>query len=180
MATTNDPCKVVTGMVRFSYAHVFTPTSINDGDDKKYSISLIIPKKDKATIAKIEAAIEAAVEQGIKSKFGGKKPKNLKLPLRDGDEDREDQDEYANSFFINASSTKKPGIVDESMDAIMTAEDFYSGCYGRASIRFYAYDSNGSKGIAVGLNNLQKLKDGEPLGGLTSTPEDDFGDDDLG
>lgn len=175
---TKDATKVVTGQVRFSYAHVFEPSSMNDSDDKKkYSVSVIIPKKDKATLAKIDAAIEAAIAEGLNTKFGGKKPKNLKLPLRDGDEEREDREEYANSFFLNASSTRKPGLVDIDMNAIIDEDDFYSGCFGRVSLKFYAYDSNGSKGIAVGLNNLQKTKDGERLSGSVSSPEDDFGDD---
>lgn len=173
-----DATKVVTGQVRFSYAHVFTPTSMDDSDDKKkYSVSIIVPKKDKTTLAKLEAAIEAAVADGLSSKFGGKRPKNLKLPLRDGDEEREDQEEYQNAFFLNASSTRKPGCVDIDLNPILDDDEFYSGCYGRASLKFYAYDSNGSKGIAVGLNNVQKLKDGERLGGGMSSPEDDFGDD---
>lgn len=168
--------KVITGKVRFSYANVFEPKSIN-GSDPKYSVSLIIPKEDKVTIDKIKAAIEVAKKEGI-SKLGGKIPANLKTPLRDGDIDRPDDPAYADSYFVNANSTIRPGIVDANLQPIIDSTEFYSGCYGRASIVFYAYNANGNKGIACGLQNLQKLEDGEPLGGR-SRAEDDFGIDDI-
>ncbi len=168
--------KVITGKVRMSYANVFEPKSIN-GSDPKYSVSLIIPKSDKATIEKIKAAIELAKKEGV-TKLGGKIPANLKTPLRDGDIDRADDEAYANSYFINANSTVRPGIVDENLQPIIDTTEFYSGCYGRASIVFYAYNANGNKGIACGLQNLQKLEDGESLGGR-SRAEDDFGTDDI-
>lgn len=171
--------KVITGKVRFSYAHVFEPYAHDESQEKKYSVSLIIPKKDKKTIKKINEAIDAAIEAG-KAKFGGKVPANLKTPLRDGDVDRPDSEEYENSYFINATSRQKPGLVDEDLNPIMDREDFYSGCYGRASINFYAFAVSGNKGIAAGLNNLQKLEDGESLGGSSASAESDFGgDDDL-
>jgi len=143
--------KVITGKVRFSYANVFEPKSIN-GSDPKYSVSLIIPKEDKVTIDKIKAAIEVAKKEGI-SKLGGKIPANLKTPLRDGDIDRPDDPAYANSYFVNANSTIRPGIVDANLQPIIDSTEFYSGCYGRASIVFYAYNANGNKGIACGLQN---------------------------
>ena len=166
--------KVITGLVRFSYANVFHPTAINDGDTKKYNCSILIPKSDKKTIAKINAAIESAKEEG-KAKLG--KAKNIKLPLRDGDEEREDDEAYKGHYFISANSLRKPQIVDENLDEIIDQEDFYSGCYGRASLNFYAFDVSGNKGIAVGLQNLQKLEDGERLSGGSSAA-DDFSDDD--
>jgi hypothetical protein len=165
--------KIVTGKVRFSYAHVFQPTSMDDGKDPKYNISLLIPKSDKATIKKIQDAIELAKEEG-KAKLGGKIPANLKTPLRDGDSERPDDAAYAGHYFINANSAQKPGVVDKDLNPIITPEEFYSGCYGRASINFYAYNVSGNKGIAAGLNNLQKLEDGERLSG-GSTAEEDFG-----
>jgi hypothetical protein len=167
----NNKTKVVTGMVRFSYANVWEPKSIN-GSDEKYSVSLIIPKTDKKTIAQIEAAIEAAKQEG-KAKFGGKIPANLKLPLRDGDIDRSEDEAYKNSYFVNANSKERPGIVDNSVKPILDKSEFYSGCYGRASITFYAFNQNGNKGVAVGLQNLQKLLDGEALS-ARSRAEDDF------
>lgn len=165
------PTKVVTGLVRFSYANVWEPRG-DEGDRKKYSVSLVIPKKDKKTVEAINKAIEAAKQEG-KSKFCGKIPLNLKLPLRDGDIDRENDEVYKDSYFVNANSYQQPGIVDAKVKPILEQSEFYSGCYGRASIVFYAYDSNGNKGIACSLQNLQKLKDGEPLGGK-SNPEEDF------
>lgn len=163
--------KVVTGKVRFSYANVYEAKSIN-GSDPKYSVSLIIPKSDKKTLAEIKAAIDQAKKDGI-SKFGGKVPANLKLPLRDGDVDRADDEAYKDSYFINANSKDKPGIVDKNINPILDQTEFYSGCYGRASINFYAFNQNGNKGVACGLQNLQKLSDGEPLSGR-SRAEDDF------
>ncbi|MBU5594892.1 DUF2815 family protein [Amphibacillus sp. MSJ-3] len=169
----NQATKVVTGEVRFSYLHVFEPHAIEEGQQEKYSVSLLIPKKDKATLNKIKKAIEAAKEAGKSTKFGGKIPANLKMPLRDGDVDRPDQEEYAGHYFINANSTNKPGIVDANVDPILDSTELYSGCYGRASVNFYAYSVSGNKGIACGLNNIQKLRDGDTLGGR-SRAEDDF------
>jgi hypothetical protein len=174
MSTQTQTTKVVTGVVRLSYAHLFEPTSINEGEDKKYSVSILIPKKDKETIAKIEAAIAAATEQG-KAKWGGKIPAKLKLPLRDGDEDRPDDDAYVGHYFINASTKSKPGVVDKDLNPVLDQEEVYSGCYGRVSINFYPFEASGNKGVAAGLNNVQKLKDGEPLAGKASA-QDDFSD----
>lgn len=171
--------KVVTGKVRFSYANVWEAKSIN-GSEEKYSVSLIIPKSDVKTIEEIEVAMEEAKKEGI-AKFGGKIPANLKLPLRDGDVDRPDDESYKNSYFINANSKDKPQIVDRKVKPILDQNEFYSGCYGRASINFYAFNQNGNRGIACGLGNLQKLEDGEPLSGH-SRAEDDFeayGEDDF-
>ena len=163
--------KVVTGKVRLSYAHVWEPVSINDSKPK-YSVSLVIPKSDKETIKKINAAVDAAIEEGI-AKFGGKKPNKaaIKLPLRDGDVERDDE-AYANSYFINANSTTAPQIVDQKVQPILDRGEVYSGCYARASINFYAFNSNGNKGIACGLGNIQKVRDGEPLGGKRNATED--------
>lgn len=173
--------KVVTGKVRFSYAHVFTPKAMEEGGEAKYNISILIDKKDTATIARVEAAINAAMELG-KNKLADKNGKvnkaTLKLPLRDGDVDRPDDESYAGTMFFNASSTRKPGIVDVDKLEIITPEEFYSGCYGRASINFYAFNAKGNKGVAAGLQNLQKLEDGERLDG-SSTAEEDFADDPL-
>lgn len=164
--------KVITGVVRLSYLHVWEPKAVQEGQEKKYSVSLIIPKSDKTTLAKIEKAIEAAKEEGKTSKFGGKIPAKLKTPLRDGDEEREDDAYYADSYFINANAKQRPGIVDAQCNPIMDQSELYSGCYAHVSITFYAYDSNGSKGIACGLNNIMKVKDGEPIGGRASAESD--------
>ena len=169
--------KVVTNKVRFSYVNIFRSRSFSDGQDAKYSICLLIPKDDKATVKKIKAAIEEAVNDGIASKWGGKKPANLKLPLRDGDEEKaEEAPEYEGMYFLNANSTQKPGIVDKDLNEILDPDEVYSGCWGRASINFFPFNSNGNKGVGVGLNNIQKLKDGDHLGGVRAKAEDDFGD----
>ena len=176
----NTDTKVVTGKVRFSYVHVFEPHAVEEGQEPKYSVSILIPKSDKQTLSKIEKAIEAAKQQGL-SLWGGKIPPNLKLPLRDGDEDRPDDPAYRGHYFINATSKMKPGVVDANLNPIIDSTEFYSGCYGRASINFYPFNKAGNKGIAAGLNNLQKLADGDFLGGR-SRPEDDFepvGDDGM-
>lgn len=171
--------KVVTGKVRFCYANVFEPSAMNEGDTPKYSVCILIPKSDTKTIEKIKAAIEAAKVLG-KAKIAdknGKIPSTLKIPLRDGDEEHSDDPAFEGMYFINANSTNRPGVVDASLNPIMDKSEFYSGCYGRASVNFYAYNvQSKSKGIAAGLQNLQKLCDGEPLSG-GSTAEEDFGGD---
>lgn len=172
MSTT--PTKVIIGKVRFSYAHVFEPKANNPGDEPKYSASILIDKKDKTSLDKVRAAIEAAKKEGL-AKLGGKIPANLKQPLRDGDEERPGDEAYKGKFFISANSKRKPGVVDENLDPILDKDEFYSGCYGRASINFYAFNVPGNKGIAAGLNNVQKLEDGERLSGGT-TAEEDFSD----
>jgi hypothetical protein len=167
--------KVITGKVRFSYAHVWEPKAIDEGGKPKYSVCLLIPKSDKKTIARIQQAVETAKQQGKATKFGGKIPTNLKLPLRDGDEERPDDEVYAGHYFVNASDSKRPGIVDAKRDPITDKEEFYSGCYGIASVTFFPFNTSGNKGVACGLNNLMKTADGEPLGGRQSA-EDDFAD----
>lgn len=157
---------------RLSYCNLFEAKSINDSEPK-YSVSLIIPKSDKKTIAKIEAAIKAAAQAGASSKFGGKIPTNLKSPLRDGDTDREDDPAYEGSYFINANSKNAPQVVDRALNKIIDQTEVYSGCYGNVSVNFYAYNEAGNKGVAAGLGNVQKVRDGEPLGGRTRA-EDDF------
>lgn len=169
--------KVVTGKVRLSYAHIWTPSAIDGGQDPKYSVSIIIPKTDTKTISKIKQAIENAKQTGI-TKFGGKIPTSLKIPLTDGDEKRPDDEAYADSYYINCTSRTKPNIVDRNCNPILAQEEVYSGCYGAVSINFYAFNTNGNKGIAAGLNNIMKLSDGEPLGGRVSA-EADFADFDL-
>lgn len=168
MAKVNE--KVVTGKVRFSYANVFTPVASEEGKTPKYSVSIIIDKNDKETISKINAAFEKA-KAASAAFFGGTVPKGLKGGLRDGDAEKDDE-AYQGAFFINANSVQKPGVVDADLNPILDQAEFYSGCYGRVSLNFYAYNQAGSKGIACGLGNLQKLEDGERLGGGTSAATD--------
>lgn len=164
--------KVTTGKVRFSFVHFNEPHAI-EGNEPKYSVMALIDKNDKQTLTAIKEAVGEAKENG-KSKWGGKIPPNLKTPLRDGDADRPDDPACAGCYFLNASSKMKPGVVDASAHPILdVAGEVYSGCYGRLTLNFYAYNAAGNKGIACGLGNAQKLEDGEPLGGFTRA-EDDF------
>ena len=171
MANQKNTTKVVTGVVRLSYANIWDPASINGGTPK-YGVSLIISKDDEKTLAAINSAIDNAIKDGA-AKFGGKIPNKaaLKLPLRDGDTERDDE-AYKNAFFVNANSTTAPQIVDRSVQPILDRTEVYSGCYARVSINFYAFNSNGNRGIACGLGNIQKVKDGEPLGGKSSASDD--------
>ena len=171
-----NPCKVITGRKTvFSYLNVNEPKAPMGGGTPKYSVSLLIPKSDKATYDKIQAATKAAYEEGQgKLRGTGKsvpKLEDLKLPLRDGD--KKDDPNYKGCWYINANSTTKPGVVDADCNPILDTSELYSGIIGRASINLYAFNSNGNRGIAAGLNNLQKLEDGTALGGHTR-PEDDF------
>lgn len=163
--------KVVTGMVRLSYAHLHEPHAI-EGNEPKYSVSLIISKEDKSTIKAVQEAIKEAQEAG-KGLWGGKIPGGLKSPLRDGDDERPDDDVYADAYFINANSKRKPEIVDLKGNKGLGPDQVYSGCYGRVSLNFFGYNAAGNKGIGCGLGNVQKIKDGDPLGGATRA-EDDF------
>lgn len=181
MSKLTNPTKVITGKdTRWSYCNAWEPKSINDGTPK-YSVSLIIPKKDTVTVSKIQAAIQAAYEEGSgKLKGNGKSVpalSTIKTPLRDGDVERPDDEAYKDSYFINANSATAPGIVDADRQEIIDHFEVYSGVYGRASISFYAFNSSGNRGIACGLNNLQKIRDGEPLGSRARA-EDDFSEDD--
>ena len=175
-----NPTKVVTGRhTVFSYLNVNEPKTPLGGGTPKYSVSLIIPKTDTVTIAKIRAAIQAAYDEGQSKLRGNGKfvpaLENLKTPLRDGDKERKGDEAYEGCYFVNANSTTKPGVVDADCRPILETSELYSGIIGRASINFYAFNSNGNKGIACGLNNLQKLADGTPMGGH-SRAEDDFAD----
>ena len=177
-----NPMKVITGpKTRWSYVHVWAPNSIN-GQNPKYSVSLLIPKDDKATVDKINKAMEAAYKEGASKLTGNGRTvppfAAIKTPLRDGDVEHPDDEAYAGHYFINANNKTAPGIVDADRNEILDKSEVYSGCYGRASITFYAYNAQGNKGIACALNNLQKIADGEPLGGVASKAYDDFADDD--
>ncbi len=156
---------------RISFANIWEAKSIN-GSDPKYSVSCVIPKSDKKTLAKIQKAVEAAKEEAKGKKWGGKIPPNLKLPLRDGDIERPDDENYANCMFLNANSTDKPGIVDRQVTPILDPMQVYSGCYCNVSLSVYGFSSNGNRGVACGLGNIQWLKDGERLSGKADAASD--------
>lgn len=179
MAIDNQTTKVITGKVRLSYCHIFEPQQDDQGQDK-YSTAILIPKSDKETLRKIKAAVDAAIELG-KSKWGGKIPPNLKKPLRDGDEERPDDEAYAGHYFLNATSKNKPGIAKPiGKDAtgktkfaeITDTTEVYSGCYAKVSLNFYPFDAKGNRGVAAGLNNIVKVQDGDFLGGRSSVTDD--------
>ncbi|WP_040210792.1 DUF2815 family protein [Clostridium polynesiense] len=155
---------------RFSYLHCWEPDSVNGGD-LKYSVSAIVRKSDTKTVEAIKSAIEQAKKESV-SKWGGKVPANLKTPLRDGDIDRPDDESYKECYFFNANSKQAPQVVDAKVQPILDQSEVYSGCYGRISVTFYGYNSNGNRGIAAGLGNIQKLKDGEPLGGRSKAADE--------
>ena len=168
--------KVITGAnTRWSYANVWEAKAM-EGGKPKFSVSLIIPKSDTVTVSKIKSAIEEAYREGQSKLKGNAKSvpalSTLRTPLRDGDLERPDDPAYANAYFVNANSATAPGVVDANRNEIMDKSEVYSGCYGRASINFYAFNANGNRGIACGLNNLQKIRDGEPLGGRASAESD--------
>lgn len=173
-----NPCTITIGPLRFSYLHVWEPVAIEEGQTKKFSVSAIISKSDKATIAQIEAAVKQAMENGKDSKWGGKIPPTLKLPLRDGDAERPDDEAYKNSVFLNCHATTRPGVVDAARNKILDQEEVYSGAYGYLNITLYPYFAGGSKGVAAGFNHLMKTKDGEKLSGRVSV-DDAFGNVEL-
>lgn len=168
---------MTTNKVRFSYVHVFAPHANAEGQEPKYSVSILIDKKDTGTLQRLNAAIEAAKLAG-KDKWGGKIPTNLKLPLHDGDVDRPDDPAYRGCYYCSCSSKRKPGVVDRNLNPILDSDEVYSGCYGRAALNLFAFSAAGNKGIGVGLNHLQKLEDGERLGGQGISVEAAFGDSD--
>jgi hypothetical protein len=175
MASKPSATKVLTGKCRLSYVHLFEPYAQNEGQDKKYSCVLWIPKSDTVTLGKIDRAIKAAAEAGKSSKFNGKIPANLQTTLHDCDEDDDldEQPEKAGHYRMSVSSKTAPGIVDRQVQPIIDSTEVYSGCYARAEINAFAYNTNGNKGVSFGLNHIQKLADGDFLGGR-SRAEDAF------
>ena len=168
------------GEVRFSYANVFSTRKTDDGSEGKYGCAVLIPKTDTQAVQLINAAVEAAKKEGVQKKWNGKLPpaSKLHLPLRDGDEEYPDDETYAGMWFFNASSKTKPGVrvlENGQMSEAIDEEDFYSGCYGAVTVNFYPYSASGNVGIAAGLNNLIKTRDGDRLSGGHSA-ETDFGD----
>lgn len=172
----NEGKTVVFGPCRLSYTHLFSKYSPDgDPDNGKYMTNVLIPKEEKETVKALNAAIEAAKKAGIVSKWDGKEPKKLDMPLRDGDTDREDDEVYAGCYFLNAKCTTRPGICDKHKTPIVDEDEIYSGVYAYVSVTFFGYDVSGNRGVACGLNNIMKFKDGERLGGRASA-ESDFGD----
>lgn len=182
MTTPNQVTKVVTEPVRLAFVHLFEPYAHNPDQDKMFSATLIIPKADKVTLRKIKEAQQTALAK----KWPAKVPPGVKSTLRDGDTeiDLERYPEFAGCFYMNVRSKTQPGIVDRQVQPILDSTEVYSGCWARVSINAFAFDTSGNKGVSFGLNHVQKIKDGDFLGGR-SRPEDDFtaevlsGDDDF-
>lgn len=181
--------KVVTGLVRLSYANVWEPKVQKGSSEPKFSVAILIPKTDKATIDKIKKAVAAAEAYGVEKKWNGEKPKKYKYPvLRDGDGVDDNGEsyppEYHGHFFVNAkcAADKPPVIIGTEKDEkgswkeITDKSKVYSGCYGRVSFNIYPYNNEGGKGLAAGLLSIQKIKDGEPLAGTVNDPDEDFDD----
>ena len=173
---------MITGEIRASYANAFVPKGIQ-GSEPKYSIAMLIPKSDTETLNMINACVEAAKQEGVTKHFGGVIPPDatLKLPLRDGDAEKPGDEVYAGHYFINASSKNKPGVIKQvaNKSVPIDEDEFYSGCYCKVSVNFYAYNVN-SKGIACGLNNILKTRDGDKLSGGGKSAAEDFGLDEDG
>lgn len=199
MTTTNGQLntKVKTGVVRFSFCHLFTPTAFAEGQQKKYSIALMVDKNDKATLTALKQAYENAKQVGVQ-KYGARfanlandllcKPNDKLGLIKDGDSDPRynEQEDNHGMFILNAKCSTAPGVyAKETGTTQLTAEQedvVYSGCYGKASINFFAYQQAGNTGIGIGLNNVLKTADGDNLGGRVSGSVDfaeDFADEDI-
>lgn len=160
--------KVITPEFRVSFPAVFQPKAF-EGQEPKYSIVMLFDKK--TDLSKLKEMAKKAIEE--KWPNVNERPKNLKNPFRDGDIEKPDMQGYKGAVFISATSKMKPGVVDASLQPIIAEDDFYAGCYARASVTCFAYDKMGNKGVSFGLQNLQKTKDGESFSGRTKA-EDDF------
>lgn len=175
----NEGKTVVFGPCRLSYTHLFSKYSPDgDPDNGKYMTNVLIPKSEKETVKALKDAIEAAKKAGIVSKWDGKEPKKLDMPLRDGDTDKEDDEVYAGNYYVNAKCVSRPGVVDKHRSPIVDEDDVYSGMWAVVSVTFFPYNVSGNKGVACGLNNVMKTKDDERLGGRTSA-ESDFSEVDM-
>lgn len=171
-----DPAKqntanIISPEFRVSFPNVFRPQAMKGSNNEpKYGITMLFKKGENL------AALEKAVLDCATEALGAdrsKWPKGLRSPFRDqGERDYEGYEQGA--VFVNATSKQRPGLVDANVQDIIEERQFYAGCYARASLRAFYYDSSGNKGVGFGVQNIQKTRDGEPLGGRT-TPEQDFG-----
>jgi len=167
---------VTTGKARLSYEHLFTPYARDSNQAPKYQVTILIPKSDIATKSRIDAAIAAATQNGVAKCWNGVKPPIVAIPVYDGDGVRPSSgepfgDECKGCWVFTASSKQPPQVVDLGLNPIINASEVYSGCYARVNVGFFPYNSSGKRGIGCGLNCVQKLEDGEPLGGGISAAE---------
>ena len=182
---TKRPTEIVIGSiahpVRFSYANVFAPRASEEGAEPKYSLTLLVPKDHPDTEA-IFAAHDAAVKEGMEKFWSGKKPNFKNEKIKDGDEDYPDKPECEGMYVIstNCKADRKPGVIDENKNPFLDESEFYSGCWGRVNVNFFAYNNPKNKGIGCGLNFVQKLRDGEAFSGTPRTAAQAFGEDEEG
>lgn len=168
--------KVITGRVRASFVNVFRPRKNELSGKEEYSMMIIVPKSDKKTVSALMAAAKTAADE----RWGGKPPKGLRLPLRDADKEAEESGDPAqahlkDSYFMNVKSNNPPGLVDKARMEVLDSTEFQSGDYCRVSLNAFSYDINGNRGVSFGLQNVQVLDKGEPLGSR-SRAEDEFDD----
>jgi hypothetical protein len=167
---------VVTGTARLSYANLTTARAGLQGGEAKFSTTILIPKSDIATKQRIDAAIQAATNAGVSDKWNGVRPPILSTPVHDGDGVRVSDgmpfgEECKGHWVFTASSKNKPEVVDANLNPIINPSEIYSGMYARVSVNFFPYAQAGKKGIGCGLGPIQKIADGEPLGGRVSATE---------
>lgn len=173
----NNPAHIVLTNVRLSYVHLDQPYSQNGGDPK-YSAVVLVPKAPADNRAKIDAAIRAATEKA-REKYGAAFPVQPKISVHDGDGVRPSDGqpfgpECKGCWVFTASSKQRPGVVDINLQQIMDSTQLYSGMYANVGVTFFGYNAPQNKGIGVGLENVQKIADGDPLGGGRAAAEDDF------
>lgn len=159
--------------VIISYPNLFTPKQIMASGEPKYSTAILIAKNDKENLNKLKAIIEEAKKD---PKLSG--VKKIALPLYDGDEEKPDDKYYAGCFYLNAKASENhpPKVVDRHVEPIMDQDEIYAGCICNISVTAYAYNFSGHTGVGIGLGNVQKVKDGERMGGGSTSAESDFED----
>lgn len=166
---------IVTDRARLSFTHLFEPYANNPGQEAKYSVTVLVPKSDIATKQRIDAAITAAKQQGVTKCWGGAMPPVVAIAVHDGDGVRPNGEPFGEEckghWVFTASSKQAPQVVDIGLNPVINQTDVYSGCYARVCVNFFPYNSNGKRGIGIGLQAVQKLEDGEPLGGRVSAAE---------
>jgi hypothetical protein len=166
---------VTTGEVRLSFVNLFTPRANQPGQEPKYSTTILIPKSDTATMGRIQAAIQGAIQKGVAGTWGGARPAQPRTPIHDGDGVRPNGEafgpECAGHWVLTASSKQQQAVVDAQMNPIINQSEVYSGVYGRVNVNFFAYSNSGNKGIGAGLGPVQKTRDGEALGGRISAEQ---------
>ncbi len=176
----NNANHFVTGNARMSYVHLNAPYAHQQDGEAKYSVTVLVPKTDTKTKARIDAAIQAATQMGISTKWNGARPPVLATPIYDGDGVRPNGEAFGAEckgcwvFTASSKADRKPRIVNPQLQDILDPNEIYSGIWGRVGVDAYPYNVSGKRGIAFGLTNVQKLADGDPLGSST-TAEDDFG-----